>query len=58
MSSYDDRGGNADLDGGSCDFAIQGIEYDSNEESHAALQLSFEDSPDHTLKSSPATTTS
>jgi hypothetical protein len=29
----------------------QGIGYDSNEDVHAALQLSFEDSPDHSLRS-------
>jgi hypothetical protein len=29
------------------------VEYDSNEDINAALQLSFEDSPDHTLRSSP-----
>jgi hypothetical protein len=31
------------------------IEYDSNEDIHAALQLSFEDSPDHAVRSSPET---
>ncbi|KAL3811258.1 hypothetical protein ACHAXA_003357 [Cyclostephanos tholiformis] len=55
MTYYDRGGGQAELDG-SCDFGTHpkdGIEYDSNEDINAALQLSFEDSPDHTLRSSP-----
>jgi hypothetical protein len=37
--------------GGSQPLAKQGPGYDSNEDVHAALQLSFEDSPDHSLSS-------